>query len=65
MNLETIAVPAQSALFSDASPVDAIHSALGILSVLRENFANESENFPTWITIGAVESTIRSALARM
>ena len=45
MNLETVnAVPAQSALFSDASPIDAINNALGILAVLRENFASEDQD---------------------
>ena len=63
MNLET--VPAQSALFSDNTPVDAIHNALGILSVLRETFASESDDYPAWITIGAVESTIKAALQRL
>ena len=66
MNLETVnAVPAQSALFSDASPIDAINNALGILAVLRENFASEDQDYPIWITIGAVESTIKAALQRL
>ena len=65
MNLETIAVPAQSALFSDNTPVDAINNALGMLAVLRETFASESEDYPAWITIGAVESTIKAALQRL
>ena len=65
MNLETVAVPSQSALFSDNTPVDAIHNALGILSVLRETFASESDDYPAWITIGAVESTIKAALQRL
>ena len=63
MNLET--VPAQSALFSDNTPVDAIHNALGMLAVVRETFASEDQHYPIWITIGAVESTIKAALQRL
>ena len=66
MTLENVnAVPSQSALFSDNTPVDAINNALGMLAVVRENFASEDQHYPIWITIGAVESTIKAALQRL
>jgi hypothetical protein len=66
MNLETtVAVPAQSALFSDASPVDAINNALGMLAVVRETFASEDQHYPIWITIGAIQDSIKSAVTRL
>ena len=65
MNLETVAVPSQSALFSDASPVDAINNALGMLAVVRETFASEDQHYPIWITIGAIQDSIKSAVTRL
>ena len=63
MTLETNAVPA--ALFPGSTPVDQIHNALALLSVLRENYAHKDEDYPTWLHIGVVQDTIKTALQRM
>ena len=72
MNIETVAVavavavPAvQSALWNELQPKDQIGNALSLLSVIRENFAAEDTDYGTWISLGAVESTIKAAMARL
>ena len=63
MTLENVnAVPA---LFSDNSPKDAIINALGLLAVLRENFAHDDQDYAIWITIGAIQDSIKSAASRL
>lgn len=54
------------ALFKDApNPIDAIHGALALLSVVRENFALEDEHYPTWLQLGVVTDTIVAAVERL
>lgn len=54
------------ALFRDAgNPRDAIQGALALLSVLRENFATENEDYPTWLQLGVVADTVAAAVERM
>lgn len=67
MNLDSVvtAVPVQSALWDELQPKEQIGNALSLLSVIRENFAADDTDHGTWISLGAVESTIRSALARL
>jgi hypothetical protein len=53
------------ALMTDAPPIDSIHGALALLSVLRENYALEDEHYPVWLQLGVVADTIRAALPRI
>ena len=67
MNLDSVvtAVPVQSALWDELQPKDQIGNALSLLSIIRENFAAEDTDYGTWISLGAVESTIKAALQRL
>ena len=67
MNLDSVvtAVPVQSALWDELQPKDQIGNALSLLSIIRENFAAEDTDYGTWISLGAVEGTIKAALQRL
>ena len=53
------------ALFADNTPMDAISNSLALLAVLRENYALETEDYPTWLQLGVVADSIKAATARL
>ena len=53
------------ALFAENTPIDAINNSLALLAVLRENYALETEDYPTWLQLGIVSDSIKAATARL
>lgn len=53
------------ALFADNAPMDAISNSLALLAVVRENYATETEDYPTWLQLGIVSDSIKAATARL
>lgn len=53
------------AMFHDQSHADAIHSAANLISILKDRFENDENEFPAWQLLELVIESLRSTAERI